>query len=150
MTNYSQLLLFYYKRDLNKLLEEINAYRDESDLWKVAPGISNSTGNLVLHIIGNLNHFVGAGLGHTGYIRDRDAEFSTHGLSRAELIEKLMNTIGIVESILGKMNNEDLDKVFPIQKPESTETTAFFLTAYLVHLEYHLGQVNYHRRLLNC
>ena len=65
-----------YERDLNKLKDEIAAYRGDADLWVAAQGTANSAGNLCQHLTGNLKHFIGAILGESDYVRDRDAEFS--------------------------------------------------------------------------
>ena len=66
-----------FERDLNKVKQEISSYTDEKAIWKTIEGISNSAGNLALHICGNLRHFVGNTLGNSGYIRQRDLEFSS-------------------------------------------------------------------------
>ncbi|HEY5407636.1 MAG TPA: hypothetical protein VIJ92_11120 [Ginsengibacter sp.] len=71
-----------FERDINKLIEEINLYKNEEDIWKIKEGISNSSGNLTLHLLGNLNHFIGATLGNTGYVRERDKEFSLKNIPR--------------------------------------------------------------------
>lgn len=78
-----------YSRDLNKLKTEIEAYQNEENLWKTDKNIANSAGNLTLHLVGNLNHFIGAQLGNTGYIRHRELEFSLKDIPQAELTEKL-------------------------------------------------------------
>ena len=70
-----QTLSSFFRKDLSKLIGEIDLYKNETDLWKIKDGISNSGGNLTLHLIGNLNHFIGATLGNTGYVRERDKEF---------------------------------------------------------------------------
>ncbi len=73
------LLATFYERDLRKLIEEVNAFKNEENLWKITGSIKNSAGNLTLHLTGGLNHFVGATLAHTGYIRNRDQEFTKKG-----------------------------------------------------------------------
>ena len=65
-----------YNRDLNKLKFEIESYKDERSIWAVDKTISNSAGNLCLHLVGNLNAYIGAELGKTSYVRNRDLEFS--------------------------------------------------------------------------
>jgi hypothetical protein len=82
-----------FNRDLNKLKTEIEAYQKEENLWKIDKNIANSAGNLTLHLVGNINHFIGAQLGNTGYVRHRELEFSLNDVPRAELIEKLEATI---------------------------------------------------------
>ena len=58
-----------YLRDLNKLKEEISAFRNENDLWHTQGDVKNSPGNLALHLTGNLKHFIGAQLGNTAYVQ---------------------------------------------------------------------------------
>lgn len=138
-----------YDRDLNKLKTEIKAYQNEENLWKIDKNISNSAGNLCLHLIGNLNHFIGAQLGNTGYVRHRELEFSLKDIPRTELIEKIEATIKMIDSVLPQLNEEDLKKEYPLIVFEDTMTTDYFLIHLIAHLDYHLGQINYHRRLLD-
>lgn len=141
-------LSHFFERDLNKTIEEIKLYKSEKDLWNTEPGISNSAGNLALHIIGNLNHFIGSALGNTGYIRDRDAEFNTPSVPRHSLIEGLKDTIVVVKKSLGALGIDDGENPFPHEKHGEVVTTNYMLYHLLTHLNYHLGQINYHRRLL--
>lgn len=138
-----------YHRDLSKLIVEIKAYQNEENLWKIDKNISNSAGNLCLHLIGNLNHFIGAQLGNTGYVRHRELEFSLKDIPRTELIEKIEATIKMIDSVLPQLNEEDLKKEYPLIVFEDTMTTDYFLIHLIAHLDYHLGQINYHRRLLD-
>ncbi|MDR4955058.1 DinB family protein [Chryseobacterium sp. ES2] len=138
-----------FNRDLNKLKTEIEAYQNEENLWKTDKNISNSAGNLTLHLVGNINHFIGAQLGNTGYIRHRELEFSLKDVPRAELIEKVQATIAMIDSVLPQLSEEDLKKEYPLIVFESKMTTDYFLIHLVAHLDYHLGQINYHRRLLD-
>jgi len=138
-----------YNRDLNKLKAEIEAYQNEENLWKTDKNIANSGGNLALHLVGNLNHFIGTHLGNTGYVRQRDLEFSSKDIPKAELIEKVKATAAMIDSVLPQLSEEDLKKEYPLVVFESAMTTDYFLIHLLAHLDYHLGQINYHRRLLD-
>ncbi|MBB6332534.1 putative damage-inducible protein DinB [Chryseobacterium sediminis] len=138
-----------YNRDLNKLKSEIEAYQNEENLWKIDKSIANSTGNLVLHLVGNLNHFIGTHLGNTGYVRHRDLEFSLKDIPRTELIEKVEATATMIDTVLSQLSDDDLKKEYPLVVFESTMTTDYFLIHLIAHLDYHLGQINYHRRLLD-
>lgn len=136
-------------RDLKQLKTEIELYRDETKLWYTEKGITNSPGNLCLHLIGNLDTYIGATFGHTGYVRQRELEFSQKAIPRAILLEKIDETIAVVEAGLDNLTEEQLPKNFPVliwEQPASIEYTLVHLTT---HLAYHLGQVNYHRRLLD-
>jgi len=135
-------------RDLEGLQRQVSLYPDDESLWQVAPGIANSAGTLVLHLAGNLRHFCGAVLGGTGYERNRDAEFSSRGLSRAELESEVRATIGDVEAALTTITADQLEAVYPVPLSDMRVRTADFLVHLAVHLGYHLGQIDYHRRLL--
>jgi Protein of unknown function (DUF1572). len=138
-----------YSRDLNKLKTEIEAYQNEENLWKTDKNIANSGGNLCLHLVGNLNHFIGTELGKTGYVRHRDLEFSLKDIPKAELIEKVQATLSMVDTVLSQLSEEDLGKEYPLVVFEDKMTTDYFLIHLVAHLDYHLGQINYHRRLLD-
>ena len=142
-------LLEIFERDLNKLKEEISLYKDENSLWIVKKEISNSAGNLCLHLMGNLNHFIGAALGETGYVRNRENEFTTKNVSAKVLINYIENTVEIVKHTLENLSSEDLDKDFPQQKHSKIVKTDFMLLHLISHFNYHLGQINYHRRLIS-
>ena len=138
-----------FKRDLEKLKQEIASYRDESNLWRIDKSIANSSGNLCLHLVGNLNTYIGAEIGKTGYVRDRDREFSQKNIPRDELVKMIEDTITVVANGLNKLKEEDLEKEYPLLVFKEKTSIGFFLIHLTVHLGYHLGQVNYHRRLLD-
>lgn len=137
-----------FNRDLNKLKEEIEGYQTESQLWVIDKNISNSAGNLCLHLIGNLNTYIGAELGKTGYIRNRPLEFSAKDIPKNQLISKIDETILVVNNTLDILTEADLETIYPQIVFEKEMTTGFFLVHLSTHLAYHLGQINYHRRLM--
>ncbi len=143
------ILQSLFERDLNRLKTEIESYSDEKSLWLVDKNISNSTGNLCLHLVGNLNAFIGAELGKTGYIRHRDLEFSAKDVAKKELIEKIGATIEVVKKSLATVTQEQLKADYPIMAFKEKISTGLFLVHLATHLNYHLGQINYHRRLLD-
>ncbi|HUM50650.1 MAG TPA: DUF1572 family protein [Chitinophagales bacterium] len=142
------LLADFFERDLLKLKEEINLYKEENNLWKIENKISNSAGNLCLHLIGNLNHFIGATLGNTGYVRQRELEFSSKNIPRNELHSEIDKLIPIVVNTLKNLNDADFEANFPLEKHGKIVKTDYMLFHLLTHLNYHIGQINYHRRLL--
>lgn len=137
------------KRELLKLRIEIESYKDESALWRIEKNIANSGGNLCLHLIGNLNTYIGAILGQSGYVRDRDAEFSLKNISRKELIQKIEDTIRVIDQVLPQLTAAQLEQEYPIIVLKEPTSTEFFLVHLASHLTYHLGQINYHRRLID-
>lgn len=138
-----------YNRDLAKLKSELEQYQQEEKIWHVEGNIANSAGNLCLHLVGNLNTFIGADLGATGYVRDRDLEFSAKNVPRQKLIEQIIETTQIVDTTLGQLTPEQLHAECPVQRFDKTISTEYLLVHLAMHLAYHLGQVNYHRRLLD-
>jgi Protein of unknown function (DUF1572) len=109
-----ETLIDIFDRDLNKLIAEINLYKNETDLWTIKEGISNSAGNLCLHLMGNLNHFIGAVLGNTGYVREREKEFSDKNIPVKDLVHSIEKTIVVVKESLAKLSAADFEKIFPL------------------------------------
>jgi uncharacterized damage-inducible protein DinB len=145
----NETLKSLFKRDLTKLREEIESYQKESNLWLVEGSIANSAGNLCLHLVGNINGFIGAQIGETGYIRQRDLEFSSKDVPRAELVKKIKDTIPMVDGVLDSLTPEQFEATYPIEVFGHPMSTEYFLVHLATHLTYHLGQINYHRRLLD-
>jgi len=143
------ILVQLFIRDLEKLKTEISSFKDEKNIWKISGDIKNSAGNLCLHLCGNLQHFIGAVLGNSGYVRNRDAEFSRKNVPLKELLSEIENTTRAVEKTLKELKEEKLQEIFPSNVFGDNMTTGFFLTHLATHLNYHLGQVNYHRRLVD-
>jgi uncharacterized damage-inducible protein DinB len=135
-------------RELNALRREVEAYASDADLWRTVPGIANSGGNLVLHLAGNIQYFLGTVLGGTGYVRYRDAEFGSRDVPRADLLREIDGALAAVQTGLARVNDADLKKPFPETVGGVTPTTGAFLAHLAVHLAYHLGQVDYHRRIV--
>jgi uncharacterized damage-inducible protein DinB len=142
------VLISLFEKELDTLTEEIKAYEQDEQLWKMADGISNSGGNLCLHLTGNLQHYIGATLGESGYIRNREAEFKLKNIPKLKLLEEIENSKRIVTDTLEQVSKKELDSSYPIQVFDEPMTTEYFLVHLLKHLSYHIGQINYHRRLV--
>lgn len=138
-----------FNRDLTKLKSEIEAYRNEANLWRIDQAIANSTGNLCLHLVGNLNTYIGATLGASNYIRNRELEFSLKDIPKQQLISMIEETTRVVDETLDIITDEQLESEYPLLVFDEKTTTGFFLVHLSTHLAYHLGQINYHRRLLD-
>ena len=136
-------------RDLSKLKGEIESYPNENSIWEIRSDINNSAGNLTLHLIGNLNTYIGAELNKTGYIRNRELEFTRKNVPRVQLIRSIEDTINVIENVLDQLSVTDLKKEYPTLIWEKKTSTEYVLIHLTTHLAYHLGQINYHRRLLN-
>ena len=145
MIEHLQMLLI---RDLKAFVKEIESFPDDETLWSTIPGISNPAGNLALHVAGNLQYFVGALLGGSGYTRDRDLEFRRRSGSREEVIQELARALHAVETVIPQLTEQVLLREYPIAVDGKRYPTNVFLLRLNVHLTYHLGQVNYLRRAL--
>ncbi|MNX19112.1 hypothetical protein D3C86_490250 [compost metagenome] len=143
------ILKTLFNRDLTKLKSEIELYENENKIWFVEKGITNSAGNLTLHLIGNLNTYIGAEIGKTNYIRNRALEFSQKDISKKELIKSIEETIIMIENALDKVTEEDLKKEYPVLVFDKKTSTEYLLIHLSTHLAYHLGQINYHRRMID-
>lgn len=143
-----KVLTEIYTRDLNRLLNEVKLYEDENNLWVIKEGINNSAGNLVLHLTGNLNHYIGARLGNSGYIRNRPDEFALKNIPKEDLIKVIESTTTVVLNTLATLNEADFNTDFPEEVFGKKDTVDFILVHLTTHLTYHLGQINYHRRLI--
>ena len=138
-----------FKRDLEKLATEIASYKNEETLWALNGDIRNSGGTLCLHLIGNLNAYIGAELGNTGYIRQREREFSLRNVPKAELLQEIQATQKMVQRTLKRLTEASLEIDYPLVVFKEKMTTGYFLVHLATHLSYHLGQINYHRRLMH-
>jgi uncharacterized damage-inducible protein DinB len=137
-----------FERDLDKLIDELNNFKKEKSLWIVAGEINNSAGNLTLHLIGNLNHFIGSVIGKSGYRRERDQEFSDKYIPKTELLDMVRDTKGVIKESLSRIGDTKLHKQYPIDVFGKEMTYEYFLIHLVGHLNYHLGQINYLRRIL--
>ena len=142
-------LVVLFERDLQKLKNEISAYTKEEKIWLVIAGISNSGGNLCLHLLGNLQHYIGGVLGSSGYSRNRPQEFSQKNIPVSEMIRITDHTILVVTQTIQLLSAETLAKDYPEKVFDHAMNTEYFLLHLLAHLNYHLGQINYHRRIVS-
>jgi hypothetical protein len=141
----STTLATFYERDIRKLVEEINSFKKEENLWKTQGSVKNSAGNLALHIIGGTNFLIGTTLAKTDFVRNRDQEFIRKGVARQAIVTDLEALIPLIKSTLQSI---DLDAEFPIVFDDASRTNSYVLIQLALHLNYHLGQVNYIRRIV--
>jgi hypothetical protein len=142
------VLADFYERDIRKLIDEVNAFRKEENLWRTAGFVKNSSGNLALHIVGGLNHLIGATLARTNYVRNRDQEFIRKDVARKDLVAELEELIPMISQTLNAFTNQEMEAGYPKFFDKPGTTTGYVLVQLLAHLNYHLGQVNYLRRIL--
>lgn len=144
----TKTLCYFLLRDLDKLVVELEAFPNEAALWLTAGSVQNCAGNLGLHIAGNLRHYIGATLGHSGYVRQRDLEFSEKNVPRAAILANLADARTQVTDVLNAMTVAALDQLYPADYFGEGRSNFYVLLTLLAHLNYHLGQVNYLRRML--
>lgn len=135
-------------RDLRTLADELHAYGDGRLVWRLPPELPNSGGTLILHLTGNLQHYVGAVLGSSGYVRDRQKEFGARELQVDELMSEIRAAEEAVRQTLRHLREEQLAARYPEPIRNHTLQTSEMLLHLATHLAYHLGQVSYHRRLV--
>ena len=137
-----------FNREIKKLQNEVKGYLNDHQMWAVVPGTINSGGNLVQHLIGNLRTYIGLALGDVPYVRNRDAEFGERLLSKESFLVEINGLAEIIESSLNGLSDEALQKEYSndVLAMFPNQTVGIFLTHLLIHLGYHLGQINYHRR----
>ena len=137
-----------FERELDKLSDEVKSFHEDSDIWITPGAIKNSPGNLCLHVCGNLQHFIGGILGNSGYERQREKEFSSKNIPKEILLKEIDKTKDIVDKTLQNLDSEKLHQNYPINVFNEDMTIAFFLIHLSTHLSYHIGQINYLRRIL--
>jgi uncharacterized damage-inducible protein DinB len=148
MPHLASTIEHFLRRELGALRRELEAYPDERLLWTLPPGLPNSAGTLALHLAGNLRHYIGAVLGGSGYVRNREDEFSARDLPRATLLEHLAEAETAIRTVLPQLTEAQLALEYPEPIRDHHLETGDFLVHLAVHLGYHLGQVSYHRRLV--
>jgi hypothetical protein len=139
-----------YLREIATLERELELYPDDASIWQTLPGLPNSGGTLLLHMAGSLQHFFGATLGGTGYLRNCEAEFSRRNVPCSDIQAELVNAKKGVQAAFANLTEDDLKRVFPVQFADVPFSTQLTLLQFLSHLAYHLGQIDYHRRTVTA
>lgn len=145
---FTNTLIRIFERDLDRMSNEIKLYSDEKKIWVIGGDIKNTAGNLCLHLCGNLQYYIGTLMGQTGYVRNRDLEFSEKFRTRQQLLEEIARTRTSVTASLQKFDSSQMDALYPEETLGYPMTYTFFMVHLAAHFSYHLGQINYHRRLL--
>jgi hypothetical protein len=145
---FSEELARQFRRDLLRLHQQIGAFPDDAILWQLLPGVTNSAGNLILHLEGNLREYIGRQLGRTPYSRNRPLEFSAGGISRSELSKRVMELAEGIPAVVSRLSSEQLARKYPEVVLAGPLSTSEFLIHLYGHLNWHFGQVDYLRRIL--
>jgi hypothetical protein len=136
-----------YRRDLARLVRQHDAFSD-ADLWRVLPGVTNAAGNLMLHLNGNLREYIGRQIGDVAYTRDRPREFAARDVPRAEMTAALAELATLIPDVLAAAPVARWDDTFPENVLGEPLTNRHFVVHLYGHLGYHLGQIDYLRRVL--
>ena len=142
------LLQGFLLRELRSLRRELEQYPDEASLWITPEGLPNSAGTLALHVAGNLQHYIGAQLGQTGYVRDRPREFAARNVPRSQIMAEIDAAEEAIRATLPRLTPEQLAADYPEAVGGVRLRTDAYLLQVTVHLAYHLGQIDYHRRMV--
>lgn len=135
-------------RDIASVERELDLYPDEESIWKNLPGLPNSGGNLILHLAGGTQYFFGSALASTGYLRNREAEFSKKDIPRSDLTKELHDARQAVLAGFATMTEEKLEQPFPARITDTDLSARLTILQLVTHLAYHLGQLDYHRRMV--
>ena len=146
--NIAEELAELFSRDLSRLIQELDAFTDEDKLWRTMPGVSNSAGNLALHLEGNLREYIGCQLGNIQYDRNRTLEFNLRDLPAADLIQRIGGIQELIPRIVSGLSRVDLESIYPEKVFSAQLSTQQFLISLQGHLNFHLGQIDYLRRIL--
>src|SRR4051812_44605596 len=138
----AQELAGLFRRDLTRLLQQLHAFPQSAALWQCAPGVTNSAGNLMLHLEGNLREFVGRILGGVAYTRERDREFADREIPMAEMEARIGGLSRLVPDVIQALSPSQVEALFPENPLGSPMSTQQFLIHLHGHLNYHLGQID--------
>ena len=148
MPTLSSILAVQIVRELQTFIREIEACPSDASVWHTRRGVTNSAGNLALHVCGNLQDFVGRVLGGTSYVRNRELEFSQRDGTRASLVSELNTTVDVIKAALPELSEATMAADYPMPLAGKTLNTAAFLVHLAAHLAFHLGQAGYLRRII--
>ena len=130
-----------FRRDLTRLLQELQAFEgNDAALWKTLPGVTNTAGHLILHVEGNLREFVGRKMGNRPYSRQRDEEFTGSSVAFFDLVDRVESLRIMIPEVVSGLESASLET--------SYEEALQYLVHLHGHLNYHLGQIDYLRRIL--
>jgi hypothetical protein len=148
------LALQLLRRELSAVERETLAYPDDASLWRIVPGIGNAGGSLALHLAGNIRHFIGAVLGGSGYVRNRDAEFMArdgHGAGerRDDVAAEIRDALDQLTRTMQALPPSQLLAPYPVAIGNGVVLRTDAMLLHLAsHAAYHLGQIDYHRRMV--
>jgi len=113
----------------------------EGQFWRNPFPYGNDIGHLVLHLTGNLNYYIGAQIAQTGYVRDRDKEFTDkQPPTKAEALERFDRAIALVADTIRKQSADDWSAFYTGRGVSAANRFAAVLDS-TAHADHHLGQI---------
>lgn len=137
----STLLAGYYEM-IRKRVHELVDPLDDEQIWRHPYHYGNSVGNLMLHLTGNLNYYIGAQIARTGYVRQRDREFSDSGKPKQEILTSFDQAIEMVIKTIRSQTADDWSAPYSAVGSESKDRFSMILTC-AGHAYHHVGQMIY-------
>jgi uncharacterized damage-inducible protein DinB len=137
----SSSLAAYYQMIRNRVHELVDPLSSEQ-IWRRPYHYGNSVGNLVLHLTGNLNYYIGAQIAATGYVRHRDHEFSDSGKSKEELLTNFDRAIEMVVNTIESQSGDDWSASYSAVGTQATDRFNMVLIC-AGHAYHHVGQIIY-------
>ena len=125
-------------------VRELAAPLSEEQLWQKPFPFGNSFGHLVLHLTGNLNYYIGAEIAGTGYVRDRDREFTEpKHLLKNEVLKSFDAAIEVVLRAIRAQSEGDLTKAYTAAREDDAGNRFNIFLRCATHLHHHVGQMVY-------
>lgn len=138
-----QSFSYYFQDFLNRVVD-LSKDLSEEEFWSNPYAYGNSIGNLVLHLTGNLNYYIGSQLAQTDYMRDREAEFNAgNHPSKAEALDQLRSVIELVLATLTAQNDADWQSTYSAVGVDDVHDRFSIFLRCAVHFHHHIGQMGY-------
>jgi hypothetical protein len=130
--------------ELGAKVQELAEPLSDEQFWKKPFAFGNSFGHLVLHLTGNLNYYIGTGIAKTGYVRDRDREFSEAARpSKREVMKRFTETVAMVARTARAQSEADWAEKYTAVREEDGENRFNIFLRCATHLHLHVGQMIY-------
>ena len=141
-------LAAYYEYVAEHLHKWVDPLTNEQ-FWRKPYPYGNCVGHLVLHLTGNLSYYIGARVAETGYVRNRDKEFTDRNPPhKDEALRAFDRTVAMVVATIRKQGKEDWEKPYTAElEPEAENRFQIFVRC-AGHAYHHVGQIVYLSREL--
>jgi Protein of unknown function (DUF1572) len=139
-TTVNSALASYFEKVAAKLHKWVDPLSHEQ-FWRNPFPYGNDIGHIVLHLTGNLNYYIGAQIAKTGYVRNRDREFTEADRpAKAEVLREFDRVISLVAATIRKQSPEDWPSPYTAERSDSHDRFAIVLDC-AAHADHHVGQI---------